>query len=841
LALAFASPAVAATPAGGTLAPDGSGQGSLSWTGTTQPLAASAKSTDACFDPNTKTPSSTSGCDFFNLDVNVPAGFYTGYIGGVQIDVTDFGPADLDLGIYLRNADGTRGARVGGSGNAPGQPERALINHGGGSYYVVVVPYTAPPGQSYNAKASFNRKLGNPTLEQLNSNQSLLGPTNFRASQDQYISHSEPTIAMDPLNHDHLIAGSKMYESLPKYFFKIGTYESFDGGRTWTDQGHLPGYCEQGGQPHPAYCDVNNDAEYRVVSDITMAFDDEGNAYANVLDAPGGAGNPGGWNMQLHVKRHGQPWTKAILVHDNRNNPLSQKVLLDDKNWIAVDNNTTVDGAPNRPHDGKVGTMYVCWSQDESAVGVGQQIVVMRSTDGGATWGGHVAGDNAPYAVSQRGVISGIGCHIAIGPKGEVYATWYDNLADVIWQAKSIDRGQTFTPARPIAQITGVNQAFDGQAFRNLSIPSTGVDRTGAVYIVTTSQDGAGSPVGPAGQLRKPRVDEPPAQREAAGAEPTGADVILFKSTDGGNTYGNPVKVNQDKGKADQFQPWLAISPAGQLNVSYFDRRNDPNNYFIQTWLSRSNDGGAKFTDVPVGHLFWDPSVNPPISSSGEFIGDYQGVVADDRVAIPFWNDTQANSLTGTDRSPWQEVWSARIGDTPALGGPAPIPGGGPACVADNLRPRTTVTRTRRVKVRGRGGRRVARVRRAYSMSRRRVSVAGLSRDLDCRLALNARERRNRGRVKRIEVSIARTIGRRCRFVLAGGRLGGPRSCARPVYAFRARVTFDARRHLNRWLLRKRFARLLPRGSYRLQARATDLSGNRESPGAAATLRLRLR
>jgi hypothetical protein len=836
LALACASPATAATPAGGTLAPDPSGQGSLSWTGTVQPLTATAKTSDDCFGADKK-PAGGSGCDFFNLDVSVPAGFYNGFIGGVQIDVTDFGQSDIDLGLYIRNPDGTRGDRVGGSGRPPGQPERALLNHGAGSYYVVLVPYTVPPGQSYKGKASFNVRRAAPTLDQLNANASLLGPQNFRASHDQFISHSEPTIAMDPLNHDHLIAGSKMYESLPKYFFKIGTYESFDGGRTWSDYGHLPGYCELNGQPHPAYCDVNNDAEYRVVSDVTIAFDDEGNAYANVLDAPGGAGSPGGWNMQVHIKRPGQPWTKPILVHDNRNNPITERTLLDDKNWIAVDNVTDVNGAPNRPGDGKIGTMYVCWSQDESAVGVGQQIVLMRSTDGGKTWGGHVAGDNTPYAVSQRGVISGIGCHIAIGPKGEVYATWYDNLADVIWQAKSTDRGQTFTPARPVAQITGVNSPFDGQAFRNLSIPSTGVDRTGAVYIVATSSNGSGSPVGPAGEIEKPRPGETPIQRAAAGGGSSGADIVLFKSTNGGNTYGNAIKVNQDKGKGDQFQPWLAITPAGQLNVSYFDRRNDPNNYFIQTWLSRSNDGGATFTDVPVGHLFWDPSVNPPISSSGEFIGDYQGVVADDRVAIPFWNDTQANSLTGADRSQWQEVWTARIGDTPALGGPGP----GPACVADNLSPRTTVTRTRRVRVRGRGGRRVVRVLRAYSMSRRRVSVAGLSTDLDCRLALNARERRNRGRVKRVEVSIARTLGRRCRFVLAAGRLGGPRSCARPVYAFRARVGFDARRHLNRWRLRKRFARLLPRGSYRLQARAIDLSGNRESPGAAATLRLRLR
>jgi 1-acyl-sn-glycerol-3-phosphate acyltransferase len=33
----------------------------------------------------------------------------------------------------------------------------------------------------------------------------------------------------------------------------------------------------------------------------------------------------------------------------------AKKLLLDDKNWIAVDNVTDVNGGPNRPRDGKTG------------------------------------------------------------------------------------------------------------------------------------------------------------------------------------------------------------------------------------------------------------------------------------------------------------------------------------------------------------------------------------------------------------------------------------------------------------------------------------------------------
>jgi hypothetical protein len=535
------------------------------------------------------------------------------------------------------------------------------------------VPFVVVPGQSYRGQASFNLKKAAPSLDQLNGNATLLGPVNYRASSDRFLSHSEPTIAMDPLDHDHLIAGSKMYENLNRYFFKIGTYESFDGGQTWTDQGMLPGYCTG-----PGECDPNDLEHYRVTSDVSISFDDEGNAYANVLDAPGGAEGPPGWNMQLHIKRPGQPWTGPITIHDNRVAPEAARLLLDDKNWLAVDNATTVDGHANRPRDGNIGTMYACWSLDGPRVI--QQIVLMRSVDGGRTWGGIVPGDNVPYPLSQRSVISGIGCHVSIGPQGEVYATWYDNVLDALMQVKSTNRGATFTPARPIAQISGVNLPFEGQAFRNLSIPTTAVDRAGNVYVAVTSRDAEGSPV-LEGVLRTPKEGLRPIDQEAGGdASGTGGDIVLFKSTDGGLTYSGPVRVNRDKGDADQFQPWIAVTDCGQVDVSYFDRRNDANNYFIQTWLSRSNDGGRTFTDVPVGHRFWDPSVNPPVSPSGQFIGDYQGLVADDRVAIPFWNDTQGDTLPAGDagHSPYQEVWAARIPNTPEAGGPAP----GAACPA---------------------------------------------------------------------------------------------------------------------------------------------------------------
>jgi len=672
-----AGPAYAASPAQGTLTPDADGHGSLTYTGTVTAGGDEGGTTDGCFGADKK-PDATSGCDFFVLNVAVPAGFYDAHPGAVEVNVDQFN-GDVDLGIYRRNPDGTRGDSVGASGNLPQMPEQTSVASASGSYYIAVVPYAALPGQTYRGRVSFfTRRHEDPAAI---SRLAPVGFPNYRASHDGFTSHSETSIAMDPRNHDHLIAASKMYENNAKYLFKVGSYESFDGGRTWKDLGQLPGYCQGPGQCNPA-----DEANYRTVSDPSVAFDDEGDAYLQTLDAPGGTFAFHGFNMTVAIKRPGQPWSNPITVHDNRNNPVSDQFLLDDKNWIAIDNTQDADGGVNRPGDGKVGPMYICWGLDQAssdtvpAPAVGQEIVVERSLDGGKTWGGFAPGDNTPYPLSERAVIGGVGCHLIVGPDGTVYATWYDNLAGVLMQTRSTDRGQTWLPAYPIAMFPGFNTPFPGQGFRNLSIPSTAIDSKGNLYAVVDSVQGQGSPilgsafkVGAAlktGQLDDVREAFPSNEVEADSGDQatnTNTDVILFKSSDGGNTWSGPVRVNQDKGNHDQFQPWIAVTPKGQLDVMYFDRRNSPENYLIDTYLSRSNDGGKTFTDTRVSDRMWDPAINPPTSVSGQFIGDYQGIVADDSVAIPFWNATQSADYPKSDPrySPWQEAYAARVPNTP--------------------------------------------------------------------------------------------------------------------------------------------------------------------------------
>jgi hypothetical protein len=587
-----------------------------------------------CFGADGKplSPPSSAGsnaCDVYTLSVTVDPSFWTNTAGGVAVRLDNFGASDIDLYIYRRNGDGTKGAFVTSSGGVAGQPENAIIDNATGDYYILAVAF-AVPASSYQGHATFFQSAGHAATPPVVT--SPPGYPAFRASNDQYLSHSEPHISMNPLDHNNLVAGSKMYVNLANYLFKIGMYASFDGGRTWTDTGQLPGYplanpsdCTGApdGQTFPPECEFTT-------SDIWTTFDDEGTAYAFVLVAPGGAAGATGWGMNVHKSTDGgRTWGQPIVVHDH-NSGLLKDFFLDDKNAIAVDNYTraTPPFAANKPRDGKVGTLYACWNLDDTTSGLHQDIVVTTSSDGGNTW-------TQPVIVSTGQDLE-IGCQIAIAPSGAVFVSWFHYATTVAGQpgqmfvVRSDTHGASWTPPILVDNVNPLPNKLPGSRFRNLSIPGMAVSPVdGALYVTW-------------------------ADYHTASNGTKDGDILVSKSTNGGGTWVT-TRVNQDalgNGK-DQFQPQIAITGSGQVNISYFDRRNDPDNFFIDTYLSRSDDRGAHWSDIRVTQKMWDPSINPPISGSGEFIGDYQGLVADDDVAIPFWQDTHIG--------PYQETYAARV------------------------------------------------------------------------------------------------------------------------------------------------------------------------------------
>ena len=83
-----------------------------------------------------------------------------------------------------------------------------------------------------------------------------------------------------------------------------------------------------------------------------------------------------------------------------------------------------------------------------------------------------------------------------------------------------------------------------------------------------------------------------------------------------------------------------------------------------------------------------------------------------------------------------------------------------------------------------------------------------------------ARDRGCGGRVRSVEVAVARRVRGRCRYVRAGGSLGPRRSCRRLRYLHAHGTT--------NWF--RRLGRPLPSGTYTAWVRARDRRGNLERP-----------
>src|SRR5438309_3989753 len=647
--------------------------GPLTWTSDNFPGGAYVNTDNAaaCFDstghPNPYTPTGPNACEVFTLTVNLSTStFWSTHTGGVKFH-SDEGINDFDFYVFRKNTDGTKGALITAQGavGGTGGVEDFTIDKAQGDYYVAAVAFATVTFTTGTFMFFVGASIPNtPPIVK-----SPPGFPSFRASQDIFTSHSEPHMAMNPLNHANLVAGSKQYVNNKHYLFRIGAYSSFDGGQTWSDAGHLPvpacpSSFSQCSSPTadttPTECAGDgpfNAACLFTTSDIWLSFDDEGNVYGIVLVSP--SSNTGsGWEMWMYRSSDGgvtRPPANRRVSHNHFNRTLSP-AFLDDKDAIAVDNSTQAGtGAtftPNARRDGHIGNVYACWGLD-GTVAPTQNQAFSTSTDGGNTW-------SAAVPISGASNVREIGCQIAVAPSGRVYVSFFVYALQPVsapyftgvgqYLTWSDDHGATFAAPIKVAAVHPLpNHLQPADNFRNLSLPAMAVSpKDGTVYLTWAD--------------------------EHTGTVSDG-DILMVKGADRGlgvppnfgiPTPNPPIRVNQHpigNGK-DQFQPQLAVTASGQINISYFDRRNDPSNFFIDTYLSRSNDGGVTWTDTRVTSNMSDPRINPPIDGGGNyFYGDYQGLAADDNCAIPFFNATfLANLLLrNTSYSPWQEVFSAQV------------------------------------------------------------------------------------------------------------------------------------------------------------------------------------
>ncbi len=237
-----------------------------------------------------------------------------------------------------------------------------------------------------------------------------------------------------------------------------------------------------------------------------------------------------------------------------------------------------LDHFPQFAIDPRGGTAYVMWDLYKLD-GTEKEAIVVRTADDGETW-------SAPRSVGTHP----IGGHSAVvGPDGTVYAAyglWPDD--DVVIVATSRDGGETFSEGVRALELSEPMRIHEFP--RNAVIPTLGVDASGTLYLVCgDSRHGD-------------------------------RDVFVVSSHDGGSTWSEPVRVNDDAvgNGRDQAMETLAVDPAdGSVYVLFYDRRGDDENLRAAITLARSTDGGRTWAN----YAWSDVASDPRVGCLGEYLG----------------------------------------------------------------------------------------------------------------------------------------------------------------------------------------------------------------------------
>jgi hypothetical protein len=364
-------------------------------------------------------------------------------------------------------------------------------------------------------------------------------------------------------------------------------HRSFDGGETWSSS--------------------ILSSTFGVWGDPVIDVDTSGNFYYFHLSNP----SAGNWIDRIVCQKsvnNGTSWNNGVGI--GLVVPKEQ-----DKQWSIV----------NRENN----HIYLTWTQfDEYGSNDPADSSIIRfskSIDGGESWSEPIrisakAGDCLDEDDTVEGAVP------AIGPNGEIYVAWAG--PDGIVFNKSIDEGETWLqeeiPVNPMPtgwdyEIPGIQRA-NGLPITKCDL--SGGSHNGTIYINWSDQRN--------------------------GSDDT--DVWLSKSIDGGQTWSEALRVNDDTAGRHQFFTWMDVDQiTGNLYFIFYDRRNYTDNR-TDVYMAISVDGGNSFINRLI-------SETPFIPNSGVFFGDYTHIVAHNNLVRPIWTRLNSGQLSiWTDVSPIDEI-----------------------------------------------------------------------------------------------------------------------------------------------------------------------------------------
>jgi len=334
-----------------------------------------------------------------------------------------------------------------------------------------------------------------------------------------------------------------------------------------------------------------------VWGDPVVLFDSLGNLYYSHLSNP----ISGWWIDRIVVQRstnNGLTWNGGVGIYQGMS-PQAQ-----DKEWLAVDHTQS----PYR------GTIYATWTEFDDYGSSNQsdssRIRFSKSTDQGLTWSqtkviSDVSGNCIDSDHTTEGAVP------AVGPNGEIYVAWAGPAGIVL--DKSLDGGETWGQDIFVSDMPGGWDYDVSGIYRANGLPITMCDISnspyrGNVYVVWSDQ------------------------RNGA----TDTDIFMARSTNGGNTWTAPIKVNDDNTTRHQFFVWSTIDPStGHLWFVFYDRRNTTG-AATDVFCAKSTDGGTTFENFKISESSFTPT-------SGVFFGDYTNIAALDGKIYPIWMRLQTS------------------------------------------------------------------------------------------------------------------------------------------------------------------------------------------------------
>ncbi|MFI5236600.1 MAG: T9SS type A sorting domain-containing protein [Ignavibacteriales bacterium] len=307
-------------------------------------------------------------------------------------------------------------------------------------------------------------------------------------------------------------------------------------------------------------------------------------------------------------------FSSGLYSHYSTNNGLTWS----DQKIISLD-----DLAPERagivsdsnPESIYCGRTYVLWVQLSPPFPV-----TFSSTDDGAqSWAASQQINNP----SQRSA----GGELAIDEDGKLYACWaaVTNSSpfteDYIGFASSSNGGSNWTLDENAYDINGIAGVLTQKSnirvngLPRIAVDTSGGQRHGWIYVVTGQKN-----------------------LSPAGNDP---DVILNRSSDGGQTWSPGIRVNRDvlsNGKVQLF-PTINVDKYGGVNIIFYDDRNTASDSF-GVFLARSEDGGDSWREFEISDHNFKPV---PIGGVPQGkMGDNIGFTSSNETLWPVWMDNSS-------------------------------------------------------------------------------------------------------------------------------------------------------------------------------------------------------